>query len=510
MQSQTIYYHIKTVSPVHIGCDEVYEPTGFVVDEKEKQLVSFDPSEFIGMLDSDALDQFSNICKKGTPQSLVEIYRFMNRHKNLAKGQRVAVSDAFVEHYQKTLKLTGEKNVLRNLNKYQVKRTAFNPHIDTAYIPGSTIKGSIRTAVLNFRNKGRTFPKYKFNEAKKLEQNLTGGSFEKDPFRLVKVSDFIAVGEVKRRIVYAVNRKKKPSKFEAGGPAQILEIVEPNVDFFGSITITEVPRNGKIHHPVTKKEISSALTHFFGNEKQREDRQLSGISIPSVQFSFSAARLPLRIGFHSGAECVTIEGHRRIKIMQGKGNKPKYENHATTFWLAAHSKKPAANEHLQPFGWVVFEKLSAEEVSQLQQQITREREIRLARQQELMTQQQKEANERKSILLVRKKEEKRKQDEADAARKKERANKEKWQAMTEDERDLAILAGTELAKTNVPDLDILQNIWPKIDSAEPDQQKALAKGFMKLWQSEGKWKVKKKKKKQFAKVQKVKEILGLS
>jgi len=168
MQSQTIYYRIKTVSPVHIGCDEVYEPTGFVVDEKEKQLVSFDPSEFIGMLDGDALGQFSNICKKGTPQSLVEIYRFMNRHKDLAKGQRVAVSDAFVEHYQKTLRLTGEKNVLRNLNKYQVKRTAFTPHIDTAYIPGSSIKGSIRTAVLDFRNKGKTFPSYKFNESKKI------------------------------------------------------------------------------------------------------------------------------------------------------------------------------------------------------------------------------------------------------------------------------------------------------------------------------------------------------
>ena len=143
----TIYFRLRTISPIHIGSNEVYEPTGFVVDEINKQLISFDADDFIKKLDNVELDEFSAICSQGTPQSLIDIYRFMDRHKNLADGKAVAVSDAFIAHFQDTLALQGENTILQNLHKYQIKRTAFNPHEDNPYVPGSSLKGSIRTAV---------------------------------------------------------------------------------------------------------------------------------------------------------------------------------------------------------------------------------------------------------------------------------------------------------------------------------------------------------------------------
>ncbi len=61
------------------------------------------------------------------------------------------------------------------------------------------------------------------------------------------------------------------------------------------------------------------------------------------------------MGRHSGAECVTIEGNRHIKIMQRSGTPPKFLDHATTIWLASESSKPNTNSGLVPFGWAVME-----------------------------------------------------------------------------------------------------------------------------------------------------------
>ncbi|NLA75012.1 MAG: hypothetical protein GX846_06050, partial [Deltaproteobacteria bacterium] len=44
--NKTHRFYIKTISPIHIGCDEVYEPTGFAIDEKSNQMVVFDPFVF--------------------------------------------------------------------------------------------------------------------------------------------------------------------------------------------------------------------------------------------------------------------------------------------------------------------------------------------------------------------------------------------------------------------------------------------------------------------------------
>ena len=105
MHSTTIHVRLRTVSPLHIGCGEVYEPVAFAVDEVNRELISFDPTALLEQLDDDELAKFSAICRKGTIPSLVEVYNFVNRHKDLVEGDRVAVPQAFVEQYQKTLRL---------------------------------------------------------------------------------------------------------------------------------------------------------------------------------------------------------------------------------------------------------------------------------------------------------------------------------------------------------------------------------------------------------------------
>ncbi len=504
---ETIFFHLTTRSPVHIGCDEVYEPTAFTVDAVNKQLISFEPADFLGMLDDDALNKFSAICQKGTPQSLIEVYRFINNNREFIDGRAVEVSAAFVDHFQDTLRLNGD-NILKHLNKYQIKRTAFNPHNNTAYIPGSSIKGGIRTAVLNFRNRGRNIPSYEKFDAPRMEINLTGGKFETDPFRLIKVSDFIPIGEVKRKIIYGVNRKKKPSKFEAKGPEQIFEVITPGAVFFGSITISPPPQGAKIKKPISKKEIITALGQFFDSEQSRENSEFKNVGIPALAAVKTESQLPIRLGFHSGAECVTVNGHRKIKIMKGGKGKPETKDQATTFWLAADSKN-STNERLKPFGWLTLKELSASETKQQHEELRQERQQQALRQQQIILEQEKEALLRKEQLQAKQEEDKRLAAEAAALARQQKKYKEQWKDMTEEEKDIAIIHNEELARKQAGDIDVIQAIWPKIKTATPEHKKALATAFKDRWQDEGKWQVKKQKKKQFEKVTLVKEILGL-
>lgn len=61
----------------------------------------------------------------------------------------------------------------------------------------------------------------------------------------------------------------------------------------------------------------------------------------------------LRVGRHSGAESVTLNGVRSIKIMKGRGETPGWESSAKTIWLAAPDT--SASSGMMPFGWVLVE-----------------------------------------------------------------------------------------------------------------------------------------------------------
>ena len=89
------------LAPVHIGCDEVYEPAGFVINEQAEVLTSFDPLDFFRSLDAQTKGNYSAICRKGTIESILELYKFM-KGKHFS-GHSVGVCKGLLEQYQKTL-----------------------------------------------------------------------------------------------------------------------------------------------------------------------------------------------------------------------------------------------------------------------------------------------------------------------------------------------------------------------------------------------------------------------
>lgn len=367
-----IRFHI--ISPVHIGCDDVYEPTSFVIDEKNAKLIVFDQIDFIKSLSTEDKERFSSICMQGNISSIIGIYKFLSNRQ--IKGREVEMAAGLLTDYKRVrgLPLNDEKRIKQELNQFTISRTAYHPFTNLPYIPGSSVKGAIRTAWLSKIAKERGIKEWwkiskakESRQSKELEEKLLNGSFETDPFRMVKISDFTATGEAKTRIVYAVNKKKKTSKFEARGPFQILETIKEGSVFDGMVNIGKPNDMSGIKEPIAVKELLKSINAFYNPAAKEEGNITKEIGAGSIvegrineKFKGKIGKnaFLIRIGRHSGAEAVTIEGNRNIKIMQGRGQPFKFLDHATTIWLASETSKPTTNQGLIPFGWSVLEILN--------------------------------------------------------------------------------------------------------------------------------------------------------
>lgn len=492
---------LRIVSPVHIGCDEVYEPTGFVIDEKEKKLVCFDSLDFVRGLEAEEKHKLAEICKKGDVSSILELYKFM--HGRRVNGRSISVCAELVEHYQENLAIPANniKMVQQELNHFVIARTAFSLATDRPYIPGSAIKGALRTAYLNRQERQMRVPHQGGKDAcKKLEKALlNGGSFSTDPFRMLKVCDFMPVGEIRTKIVYVINKKKKLSKFEARGPYHILEVIEPGAVFEGTISIDK-PENGSgIRTPLSYETVLEGATSFYVRQMEREVRELEGIKIQSPVVDKHGERFFLRLGRHSGAESLTIEGHRKIKIMQGRGRSTISDYGATTFWLASDSRKSDTPEGLRPFGWAVVEPMIQEIAAKVAQT---EEDYRKNEELELIQRREAEAKAQREMELIRQKEEQeRQQREAEEQRRKEAEARKlaEWEAMSPEDRDIA--------RVSMPDVsdEEVGTIFNRIDSFFPENKIEVARRIKE-------WRIKRnmwtgQKKAQLKKVRKIKEIL---
>ncbi|MFN3481252.1 MAG: type III-A CRISPR-associated RAMP protein Csm5, partial [Thermodesulfovibrionales bacterium] len=311
----------------------------------------------------------------------------------------VDIVPELIEHYKKVLSLPSfDKKVV--INQFTMQKTAYNSNTKQPYIPGSSLKGSMRTAylyVLSVVTQTKEFwkncgllsrqdlenPQSTYNQigrkkvAKKLEQKLLNGAFDTDPFRMVKVSDLLPVGEIKTKIAYAINKKKVKSDKETMADKdkvyQIFEFIQPGSVFEGTININMPEERAGILKPITADNLLLSAHQFYaGNLKKEIEPLHNALNIKhqvgidaNIRFKdrFKKDAYLIRIGRHSGAEAVTIEGNRKIAIMIGRDKEGKmryeYKDHSTTLWLASDSPRPQNNNGLLPFGWAVIEVVDA-------------------------------------------------------------------------------------------------------------------------------------------------------
>ncbi len=387
---------ISTLSPVHVGCGEDYDPTRYVIEDDT--LYEFQPSAALAVLTAQDRDQLLKIVSSPANDRMLQQVQafFYHRRQTLipTASRRVPVGPKMVAFYQKrvgkTVQVEGDGSQL--LNRLEIERTFFNPANGVPVLPGSSLKGAMRTALLDAINAGQPLPGQENNLA--MQQRLFQyREFEQDPMRLVQLADALFQdGEgVGSELRFAVNRRRQPpkpgersaqSQAEQRGLYQLLECVPAARfrAFAGRLTVQRLEgiTDGRNRLPVADlrwnvSEIAAACNRFYRPQLETELKQMQERGYLDGNWVATLKRLLdgpvgerlnrneaflLRVGRHSGAESVTLNGVRNIKILLGKDvetGKQRFEYRATgtSWWLAASDIQDRAG--MLPFGWLLVE-----------------------------------------------------------------------------------------------------------------------------------------------------------
>ena len=376
---------ITTLSPIHIGSGEEIDPFQYVIDGNV--LYEFSPTELIQTTKGKTNELTKIVDRTTNPGSiLLDVQKFFHNQSDAAIAKSIralkvapGVSILYRERLGKHAQLDSKE-----LNRLVIKQMQRNPVDSIPFLPGSSLKGAIRTALLDSINQGQSSS---ITDSMKLQQKLFQyDTIENDPMRLVHIADgnwtekyteneLVAVSEV----IFAVNRKKKASKVQnqKQGLSQILEVTAaPKLRAFRSEILLCKPYPAPTK-PLswTMQEIASACNQYYfryfekelGQLKEREfldknwgDDVLEYVNSKLHQPSDSRCSFLLRIGHHSGAESVTLNGVRKITIRGAAGNNQE-SDHSTTWWLA--SSQQNASSGLKPFGWILVECSSVDAMS---------------------------------------------------------------------------------------------------------------------------------------------------
>lgn len=391
---------ISTLSPVHVGCGEDYEPTNYVIEGET--LHAFDPARLLAQLGQPQRDELVRALDDRNP--LLAAQRFFYRHRQAAMAiasYTAPVAPAAARHYAERIgqvakREGGDKSVI---NRLEIARSAFNPGDGLPILPGSSLKGAMRTAVLERLRleSGARFPLADQDAARHglasraaggMERQLMDGSFQTDPLRLVKIGDAafqrgsykaknaqgqeVLLERKARTILFQANRKKRPNQFVARGNIQTLVECVPAGQpraFRAQLTLERKARQGEgtPNRQFALAWIADACNEFYLPRLETELRLLEVYKYVSEAWARNArGRLApgglwgkamaaktgflLRVGRHSGAESVTVDAPRKIKILGAAGQPPTWQREATTVWLATND--PSASQGMWPFGWV--------------------------------------------------------------------------------------------------------------------------------------------------------------
>ncbi|MBF0154077.1 MAG: type III-A CRISPR-associated RAMP protein Csm5 [Magnetococcales bacterium] len=376
---------ISTLSPVHIGCGEEYDPTQYLMDEGVFYRV--DPTQAIATdKDRDELLQIVDGASGDAGIKRIQTFFHGKRDLLIAKStRRMPVGTGVQAFYDKRIGKTVQHDT-RAINNLEIMRTAYVHGDETPILPGSSLKGAIRTALLDGQNMGK--PLDRPSDAEKLDwkklfllsrtlADCLPQEFERDPMRMIRLGDAQSTGEI-AEIYFALNLKLSGSAGD--GPSQTLECLSPMAleAFRGDMALLD-PKQARLFADQLEKEkrkkvlpredlvwgrshVVKQCNAFYRPHLLRDfallgimDAQWSKTVQQSVEggglhrLLNSGQAMLLRVGRHSGAESVTLNGVRHIYQPQSK----KWVDKPSTVWLAGRDVQQQRD--LLPFGWLLVE-----------------------------------------------------------------------------------------------------------------------------------------------------------
>ncbi len=338
IRQETYCIKAEIITPIHIGDGSELEPLEYVIKDR---FYKVNLEEWLSTLSPEKYNEFKEFTGKdySSRTILTRLRKFVRDNIDVEKFVEWSadISKAVKKRYDD--RFESPENQL-----------PMSPFIRTSgrvYLPGSSIKGAIRTAYLNMlkRMQGSLKEKKRTDLVegellKALTQDRRGKTIfaiDKDPFRALKIKDAF-LPENSAFFAEIINFHKKdnritPTKIQILSEVTYGKLLEKSISFEIEITIDRriLSQRGsgidKSHNNTMKIEnILKACDLFYRDAlKEERDRLLNGITgaeqIRNVYqdiLNFAKNGYLLRLGFGSGLISMTISKDLRKEKNYGK------------------------------------------------------------------------------------------------------------------------------------------------------------------------------------------------
>ena len=336
------------LSPVHIGSGEMYEPTNFVIDGD--YLYYFKEEDFYKKLPQNDKKEFLNLAEN----NVIKLWKFIASRKELIRQiykYKVKVTSGLKEHYFNSLGKPTQisKSNQQTFNQFQIQKALRLPNKNYLYIPGSSIKGAINTALEEM------FSWYE--DAKYHKEIIISDAKAKRVFEMIG---------------YALNKERFED--DMTGPKSLIEVImstpSQKSEFEFSIDFKKFKDVDR--HMDIQDVIKACNEHYFPLFKDMfKDKEIKKVLGNKFKAEFENLKLSqnqflLRVGRHSGARAVTIEDKRKIlvKIAEIK-NKKEENNDEYARIRRLHKKSYYESDKLEDL-MIEFSKLNEREKQTMQ------------------------------------------------------------------------------------------------------------------------------------------------
>ena len=337
---KTYKLNCEILSPIHIGSGNEIDPLNYLIAGGRLHRISFE--DFVAGLNDEQRAKFENLIDKGT---LIDLRKFVE--------EKIDKDRDTVYSIEVSPKVDGLYKAKINDIQNQLLISPFirSEGEATPLIPGSSVKGAIRTAVVSELAVKSDLPKPKEpRDEYTFESRVLGYKDAKDdPFRGIKIRDkFLQKDNTIVRDVRNMSKKRGGSLMK--NDIQIIcevshsSLTDKTVDFISEISFDDKLFNTKfLSRTITMEQIIKSCRDFYSDKMNQEHKkfyagsEIEKISTQLLNTPLNDDSFLLRIGRFSGVESVTLDKYRNPKP---PGNK--------AVWGTSRNLA----EGLYPMGWV--------------------------------------------------------------------------------------------------------------------------------------------------------------
>ncbi|URG53576.1 type III-A CRISPR-associated RAMP protein Csm5 [Pectobacterium quasiaquaticum] len=405
-------FTLTCLSPVHVATGDSLNPGEYLI--AENALYELGQGGLSPALTATQRSELLTILESNDPFLPLTVQRFLAREAGKLKyaAHRVRPLLPGISHYYQSrlgqVMQKDHKNKKQVINQLELMR-----HVGAAlgapYIPGSTLKGAIRTALVSALNQGQPLQAERLETDKlnnkvaqdtehlllKIPKRNVKDWIKHDPFHWLQVGDAVSPAEHPPMLDYWLVRRQPLKRTEKqNNKADNMEL---------SPVECLKPRQSPLRCQITVKTPPAAipiknprLKQWLGKVSQLA-QQVNQITLPQCHHELAwlaenhigtddayapgqnwvaqmqqllrqldgplqrGEALLLRVGKYGGAISKTVEGWRHIARLGKQGTRPTYHPDVTTCTLAL----PQADALTQalPFGWVLLHRPDQPEVA---------------------------------------------------------------------------------------------------------------------------------------------------